>query len=116
MQKYATEAVNEFGLHLLPQFDEGKNVLQLCGQLSTYTGNISEVAVFGRPPELDQVTQRLDDMCREVPVDAPYMARSVKEWDRQTFEEWVCVLFGLPSHYLSLDLCSCTYLHYCEVL
>lgn len=38
IQPLCIEACKEFNLHLHEQYDEGKNVLELCGQRSTYSG------------------------------------------------------------------------------
>ena len=49
-QDYIYELVKEFGLKTQPQFDTGKNVLDLNGKLSVYEGNIGQLTMFGRPP------------------------------------------------------------------
>lgn len=45
--------------------------------------------MFGRPPELDRVTKLLDQMSTEIKVDQPHKAAHAREWDRQSFEDWV---------------------------
>eukprot|EP00698_Gefionella_okellyi_P010824 TRINITY_DN283_c0_g1_i4.p1 TRINITY_DN283_c0_g1~~TRINITY_DN283_c0_g1_i4.p1 ORF type:complete len:401 (+),score=112.33 TRINITY_DN283_c0_g1_i4:1607-2809(+) len=83
------QLINRFKLELVPQFDAGKHVLELCGDRTLYEGNISECTQFGRPPELDGVNKTLDEMSATVPVLAPHTAPNAAEWDRTTLDQWV---------------------------
>jgi len=49
-QECMYDLIKEFNLQVQPQFDSGRNVLDLNSQLTTYEGNISELTMFGRPP------------------------------------------------------------------
>ncbi|MFM9797446.1 amine oxidase, partial [Streptomyces turgidiscabies] len=53
------------------------------------------------------VQASLDDMAKQVPVDAPWTAAKAAEWDRQTFESWLRANAVIPSAKFLLDV-ACT--------
>ena len=53
------------------------------------------------------VQASLDDMAKQVPVDAPWTAAKAAEWDRQTFESWLRANAVVPSAKFLLDV-ACT--------
>lgn len=40
-------------------------------------------------PELAVIVGQLDDMSKQVPVDAPWQAAKAEEWDQQTLKTWI---------------------------
>jgi monoamine oxidase len=77
----------EVGVEKFRNFNEGDNVYLHDGQRTTY----SDTGPTGTaPPDLEilpdiaTVVGKLDQMAREVPVDAPWDAPHAKEWDAQT--------------------------------
>lgn len=106
LQKHAHELIKEYKLKLNPQFDEGKNVLELVGSNYIYQGNISNLAMFAKPkdvknnnnteqeekPELDRIWALLDKMCKEVDAANPEKHPKAKEWDNMTMSEWYVVV------------------------
>ena len=79
--------IGELGLHTFPTFNTGKNVYYRAACDSTYTGAIppaNPVALL----ELAGVLQQLNEMARQVPLDAPWKAGRAAEWDGQTVETW----------------------------
>ena len=84
---------DRFGVDTFPTFSDGDNVyIDSNGNRSTY----SDSGPLGTAPpdpviagDLAQTVLRLDQMSTEVPVDAPWEADSVGEWDGQTFESWI---------------------------
>jgi len=61
--------INEFGLKTKKQYHHGKHVLDLQGKLSSYEGNISDLTMFGRPPELESVINKVkgDELTSTIP-------------------------------------------------
>eukprot|EP01102_Stenamoeba_stenopodia_P004019 TRINITY_DN1415_c0_g1_i3.p1 TRINITY_DN1415_c0_g1~~TRINITY_DN1415_c0_g1_i3.p1 ORF type:complete len:265 (+),score=51.81 TRINITY_DN1415_c0_g1_i3:36-830(+) len=79
--------INQAGLSLHPQFDEGKHVLIANGTKSIYSGNISSLNSKDLA-ELEKVVESLDEMSKEVPLEEPYKAPKAAEWDALTVETW----------------------------
>ena len=80
--------IAELELETFPTWCEGKNVLELGGAISTYTGTIprvSPVVLF----ELDRVRRKLARMQEEVPTAEPWTSARAREWDGITFSEWM---------------------------
>jgi len=82
----------EMGVATFPTFAQGENVYYADGERTTY----SDAGPLGTAPpdpqiiaDLAQTIPRLNDMAKEVPVDAPWKAPRALEWDSQTFETWV---------------------------
>ena len=75
------------GVDTFPTYNSGENVFFRSGSRSTYTGAIPT----GDPaalPDIALVLQKLNDMAKTVPVDAPWTAGNAVEWDGQTMETW----------------------------
>jgi monoamine oxidase len=80
------------GIKTFPTYNTGDNVYVAEGSRSTY----SDTSVFGTAPpdplvigDLANVVSQLDDMAKQVPVDAPWTAAKAAEWDGQTLDSWV---------------------------
>jgi monoamine oxidase len=80
------------GVDIFPTYDEGDNVYIADGERSTY----SDTSPAGTAPldplvlgDLATIVQKLDDMSKEVPVDAPWTAAKAAEYDGQTLQTWV---------------------------
>jgi monoamine oxidase len=80
------------GIGTFPTFNEGENVYVAEGSRSTYSDN-SPLGTAPPDPlvigDLATVVTRLDEMSREVPVDAPWTAANAAEYDRQTLDSWI---------------------------
>ncbi len=80
--------IEELGLETFDTYVDGKNVYFRAGQRSLYTGTIPPA----NPTSLLEVLQtinKLNDMAKAVPVDAPWDASQAVAWDSQTFETWL---------------------------
>jgi monoamine oxidase len=82
----------ELGVDTFPTFNEGDNVYFADGSRTTY----SDSGPTGTAPpdptilaDLATVVSRLDEMSKEVPIDAPWEAASAGDWDHQTLEQWI---------------------------
>jgi monoamine oxidase len=83
---------SEFGVSTFPTFDTGDNVYIRDGNRSTY----SDTGITGTAPpdpvtlpDLAVVVGALDQMSKQVPVDAPRSAANAASWDAQTLESFV---------------------------
>ncbi len=110
------DLIKQYNLKLHPQFDEGKHVLEVNGNVFEYKGNISELATFSKPveikntaddgkgtiakpsvdaidsdeskPELDRVWTKLDELCFSIDMNDPTSNPNSHRWDHMTFETW----------------------------
>jgi monoamine oxidase len=80
------------GVGTFPTFNEGDNVYIAEGQRQTY----SDQSPLGTAPpdplvigDLATVVTQLDEMSKEVPVDAPWTAAKAREYDGQTLDSWI---------------------------
>ena len=80
--------ISELGIETFPTYCEGKNVLELGGRISTYTGTIPRVSPLVLL-ELDRVRRRLARMQKEVPLEDPWNAPHAGEWDATPFSQWI---------------------------
>jgi hypothetical protein len=88
-QKNMLELIKEYKLELIPQFDEGKNVLENVGKRYYYEGNISNLKMFSKldgeeKPELDLVWEKLDKMAENINLKELYKSENAEEYDHIT--------------------------------
>jgi monoamine oxidase len=81
------EMIKEFGFHLAPQFETGKNITEANHRRFEGSGNS-----FGWGKKTDEEAARfmkkVDDLSQGVPLEAPWKAAKALEYDRMTAEEW----------------------------
>jgi len=81
----------DVGVDTYPTYNSGDYVYFRNGRASRYSasGPLGPV-----PPDLtgaveaEKAILQLDDMAKQVPLDAPWTAANAAEWDGQTFETW----------------------------
>ena len=86
------EMARQMRVNTIPQYNTGENVYYADGMRSTYSDTGPTGTAPPDPlilPDLATVVTRLDEMSKEVPVDAPWQAAKAAEYDRQTFETWI---------------------------
>jgi monoamine oxidase len=91
-QNHILELAAEMGVDTFPTFNEGDNVYFADGTRMTYSDSGPTGTAPPDPtiiPDLATVVSRLDEMSKEVPVDAPWEAASAGDWDHQTLEQWI---------------------------
>jgi monoamine oxidase len=91
-QNHILEMAAEFGIDTFPTYNEGENVYFADGTRMTYSDSGPTGTAPPDPtiiPDLATVVSRMDEMSKEVPVDAPWEAASANEWDRETLEQWI---------------------------
>jgi monoamine oxidase len=82
----------QVGVGKFDTFVDGNNVAIIQGQRSEYSDTGPTGTAPNDPtilPELAAVVTQLNEMSKEVPVDAPWDAARAKEWDGQTLETWI---------------------------
>ena len=91
-QDHILELATQLGVGTFPTFNEGDNVYFADGERMTY----SDSGPTGTAPpdptiaaDLAAVVTRLDEMSKDVPVDAPWESESAADWDGQTLEQWI---------------------------
>ena len=91
-QDHILDLAAELGVATFPTYNEGENVYFADGTRMTYSDSGPTGTAPPDPsiiPDLATVVSRLDEMSKQVPIDAPWEAASAGEWDRQTLEQWI---------------------------
>ena len=91
-QNHILGLATELGIGTFPTFNEGENVYFVDGERTTYSDSGPTGTAPPDPtilPDLATVVSRLDEMSKEVPVDAPWESTSAADWDGQTLQQWI---------------------------
>jgi monoamine oxidase len=91
-QNHILDLAAELGVDTFPTFNQGENVYFADGTRMTYSDSGPTGTAPPDPsiiPDLATVVSRLNDMSKQVPIDAPWEAASAGDWDRQTLEQWI---------------------------
>ena len=80
--------VAELGIETFPTYCDGRNLLELGGRISTYTGTIPRVSPVVLV-EMERVRRKLSRMQQEVPLEAPWTASRARELDSISFSQWM---------------------------
>jgi len=86
-QDHIARLAREVGVETFSTYVEGENVYYADGLRRTYTGDLPPDPL-ALPDALVSI-ERVNQMSREVPVDAPWTAARADEWDGQTMESWL---------------------------
>ncbi len=87
-QDHILALARELGVRTFKEYVEGNNVYvsQTTGT-QTYTGTIPPDPLI--LPDAALLQTRIDQMARQVPVDAPWHAAKAVEWDSLTVDQWL---------------------------
>lgn len=77
----------EFGIDTFPQHFRGTKVLALGDKVSTYKSEIPSLPVVGLI-DLQLAINKIEKLCKQVPLEAPWEAAKAAEWDGMTVESW----------------------------
>ncbi|MCF1598704.1 flavin monoamine oxidase family protein [Streptomyces muensis] len=102
---------DSLGVQTFATYNTGDNLLYKDGKKTPYATD----GVLGAVPPIDAaglanaaiVQATLDDLAKQIPVDAPWTAAKADEWDRQTFETWLRANAVIPSAKFLFDV-ACT--------
>ena len=81
-----------FGVGTFPTYNTGENVYYADGLRLTYSDNSPLGTAPPDPlviPDLATIVTRLNEMSKEVPVDAPWTSEKGAEYDGQTLDTWI---------------------------
>lgn len=82
------ETIKEYGLHIRPQFLEGKNITEVNG--NRFTGDRENTGWEQETQtECDRVIAELDRLSAQVPLEAPWTTLQAEILDHITVEEWL---------------------------
>ncbi|MGW3283584.1 flavin monoamine oxidase family protein [Streptomyces sp. NPDC001002] len=101
---------DSLGVATFTTYNTGKNLLYKDGKKTPYATD----GLLGSVPPIDVaglanaaiVQASLDDMAKQVPVNAPWTAAKAAEWDKQTFESWLNANAIVPSAKFLLDVAT----------
>lgn len=82
-QKRMYALIEELGLRTESTFHEGRKLLDLEGQLSSYTSSIPRISIW-KLISMQLAIWRIEWLCRKVPMLAPWEAPKAAEWDRMS--------------------------------
>jgi monoamine oxidase len=91
-QNRVLELAKQVGVGVFDTFADGNNVAIIQGDRSEYSDTGPTGTAPPDPailPELAALVTQLNEMSKEVPVDAPWEAARAREWDGQTLETFV---------------------------
>jgi monoamine oxidase len=87
-QQLMWDLVKKHGVETFDTYDSGKNILHLNGRTSAYKGLI---------PKMDPISlldmgialERLNKLCKKVPLESPWLAPEAERWDSMTMATWI---------------------------
>ena len=91
-QNRLLELAKQLGVDKFETYASGNNVSVIQGDRAEYSDTGPTGTAPNDPPivpELAAVVTQLNEMSKEVPVDAPWASARAGEWDAQTLETWV---------------------------
>ncbi|HEX6874262.1 MAG TPA: FAD-dependent oxidoreductase [Nocardioidaceae bacterium] len=86
-QEHLLALAKELGVKTFKEYYTGDNVYVSNGQRTRYQGTVPPDPLI--LPDAAQLITRIDEMAKEVPVDAPWAAPKAAEWDAMSFHDWV---------------------------
>ena len=87
-QDHVLALAKELGVQTFKQYVTGKNVyVSAGGNTMKYTGTVPPDPLILADALLLQL--RIDEMSKQVPVDAPWSAKKAAEWDNMTVDTWI---------------------------
>jgi monoamine oxidase len=91
-QDHILELAEQMGVGTFPTYNTGDNIYFADGSATRY----SDSGPTGTAPpdptilaDLTTAVTRLDEMSKDVPVDAPWESASAADWDSQTLQQWI---------------------------
>jgi len=86
-QNHVLALADELGVKTFPAYNEGASVYVHRGTAKRFTGDIPPDPFA--LPDLGLAMRRIDQLARQVPLDAPWQAQHAQRWDALTFESWI---------------------------
>ena len=79
----------EFGVRGFKQYVEGDAIMVVDGKQHRYQGTIPWTMSPWAALNLGAVFLELGQMCKSIPLDAPWTAKNAEKWDRISLAEWL---------------------------
>jgi monoamine oxidase len=86
-QDHLLALAKELNVKTFKEYYTGDNVYVSGDRATRYQGTVPPDPLI--LPDAAQLIARIDDMSKDVPVDAPWAAPKALEWDSITFHDWV---------------------------
>lgn len=86
-QDHLLRLAAELGVRTFKEYYRGDNVYVSGDRRTRYQGTVPPDPLI--LPDAGQLITRINEMSKEVPVDAPWAAPKALEWDSVTFHDWV---------------------------
>ncbi len=80
--------VGELGLGVVQTYHEGRKVLDLAGRVGTYKGTIPRISPL-KLIRLQLTVNRIEKLCKQVPLVAPWEVKHAALWDSMTVMDWM---------------------------
>jgi len=87
-QTRVLQLIKEYGLHLVPQFEDGKDISEINGVRTTANGEDTGLNAQAQA-EYDRVVQELNVLTAQLPLDAPWTAPRAEALDHMTVQDWL---------------------------
>jgi len=87
-QTRVLELIKEFGLHTIPQFEEGKDISELNGKRGTAAREGFDMDTEAQS-EYNRLTHELNRLTAQMPLEAPWTMPNADELDSITLEDWL---------------------------
>jgi monoamine oxidase len=81
--------MDEYGVASYKQYVDGQAMMIVDGKQHRYTGTIPLSMSPWVVANLGAVFLELGQMCKSIPLDAPWSAKNAEKWDRTTLAKWL---------------------------
>lgn len=86
-QNHVLALAAELGVATFKEYDQGDNIYIKGGTTTRYTGTVPpDPAIL---PDAATLQIKIDQMSRDVPVDAPWKAPKAAAWDATSLHDWI---------------------------
>lgn len=93
--------MEEFGVPSYKQYTDGESMTVVDGKQYRYQGTIPLSMSPWATANLGAAFLELGEMCKKIPLDAPWKAKKAAEWDRISLAKWLDDnLLSKPAHQL----------------
>lgn len=82
------ELIKEYGLHLVPQFEDGKDISELNGSRTSADREGSGMDAEAQA-EYDRVMKELNRLSDQLPLDMPWTMQRAEALDEMTVQDWL---------------------------
>jgi monoamine oxidase len=81
--------MDEFGVKTFKQYHDGEAMMVVDGKQYRYEGTVPWTMSPWASLNLGAAMLELGQMCRSVPLEAPWEAKKAQKWDRMTLAQWL---------------------------